>query len=406
MNHLSLVVLVALLLTSCGGRGVQAAKTEPSRQEATRQEATKAGEVSMNSAAQQKAGIAVIELRPEPLSERINASGELTYNEDQVWIVGALLEGRVAVVGAKVGDSVRKGQLLAEMHSHDVHDARAAFKVATADLAKFQALEGQARRMRDRAKRLFDLKASSEQEVEMAESDLRSAQVAAQNAKTELDKEKVHITEFLQVPLEDDEHEKPGHADDFVPIKAPAAGLVVERKATTGTVVSPGDEVFRIANLSSLWMMASVNEADLQHLQIGQEVRILVRAYPDRTFAGHILRLGEQLDPTTRTLKVRVLVPNPGGLLKPQMYASAEIERKSTREALFVPDSASQDLNGHRIVFVRTEPERFVPRPIEVSSIVNGRIEVTAGLRAGDQIVTRGSFLLKSQLLKSSLQEE
>jgi cobalt-zinc-cadmium efflux system membrane fusion protein len=135
-------------------------------------------------------------------------------------------------------------------------------------------------------------------------------------------------------------------------------------------------------------------------------VRVIVRAHPGRAFSGRILRLGEELDPTTRTLKVRVLVPNEGRLLKPEMYAAAEIQRASSRSALFIPEAAAQELNGSRVVFVRTGPGRFQARAIDIAGTMNGRMEVTAGLKAGEQVVVKGSFVLKSQMLRGSLEEE
>ena len=157
---------------------------------------------------------------------------------------------------------------------------------------------------------------------------------------------------------------------------------------------------------SSLWMIAKVAEGDLAQLRAGQPVKVLVRAHPGRTFSGKILRLGEALDPTTRTLQVRVLVPNPGGLLKPEMYATAEIERSSSRQALYVAEGAVQDLHGSRVVFVRTAPDRFEARPIDAVRTLNGRVEVAAGLKPGDLVAVKGSFILKSQLLRSSMEEE
>jgi RND family efflux transporter MFP subunit len=218
------------------------------------------------------------------------------------------------------------------------------------------------------------------------------------NAETELSRIRIHITEYLQVAMDESE--------DEVPIKAPASGLVLERKVSAGTVVQPAQEAFRMTDPSSLWMIANVSEADLGQLKRDQSVRVLVRAHPGRTFAGRILRLGEALDPTTRTLQVRVLVPNPGGLLKPEMYATAEIQGGGARQALYVPESAVQELNGSRIVFVRTAADRFQARPIDIARVVNGRAEVTAGVNAGDQLAVKGSFILKSQLMRSSLEEE
>jgi cobalt-zinc-cadmium efflux system membrane fusion protein len=105
-------------------------------------------------------------------------------------------------------------------------------------------------------------------------------------------------------------------------------------------------------------------------------------------------------------LQVRVLVENAAGMLKPEMFAAAEIRRGGSRETLFVPEGAAQELNGARVVFVRTGADRFEPRPIEVRRTLNGMMEVANGVRPGDAVVVKGSFVLKSQLLKSSLEEE
>ncbi len=352
------------------------------------------------------AGITVEAVQMQSLSETVQASGTFVYNEDETFTAGSLLEGRVVQVRAAVGDTVRKGQVLAEMHSHELHDARANYRKATTDLAGMRAAEAQAQRARDRARRLLDLKSASQQEVEGAEGELRRAQTAVADAQTELDRHRVHIVEFLEVPLEEDQHEKPGHTDDFIPIKAPGNGVVIERKVTAGTVLSQGDPAFRISNLNRLWLIASVNEADLRYVRIGQQVRVAVRAFPDRFFSGKVLRLGEELDSATRTLKVRVAVPNPGGLLKPEMYASVDLARQTSRDALFVPSSALQDWNGNQVVFVQKASGKFQPRTVQTTVAGQDQLRVLAGLAAGDKVVTKGAFILKSHMLKSSLQEE
>jgi cobalt-zinc-cadmium efflux system membrane fusion protein len=153
-------------------------------------------------------------------------------------------------------------------------------------------------------------------------------------------------------------------------------------------------------------MIANVNEADLAHLRPGQVVRVAVRAYPDRKFSGRVLRLGEQLDAATRTLRVHVLVPNQHGLLKPEMFATAEIDRPGTRDSIVIPDSALQDLNGHQVVFVRVAPDRFAVRPVQTAPAGAGQVEVVAGLRGNEPVVVKGAFVLKSHLLRSSLEGE
>lgn len=393
-------IALAALLAGCS-------HDEPAKADATpgaRAETKKnPGELTMAETAQKAAGVAVESLQPSSVSESITATGELTVNEDRTWTVGSHIEGRVVTVSAKPGDLVKQGAVLARMHSHEVHDSRADFRRASDELVRARAAALQATRLRDRAARLLELKAASKQDVELAEGQLREAEAAVRNAKTELERVRTHITEYLEVTVSEEGRDA---GEDHVPIKAPASGLVTERKASAGTVVTSGQEMFRITDPSSLWMTANVAESDLQHLRVGQSVRVLVRAYPEHSFPGRILRLGEELDPTTRTLKVRVLVPNAGGLLKPEMYASAEIARAGSRSALFVPESAAQDLNGNRVVFVQTGADRFEARPIQVARVTDGRMEVSNGLKAGDRVAVKGSFLLKSQLLRSLMEQE
>jgi cobalt-zinc-cadmium efflux system membrane fusion protein len=391
------IVGAALLSLAACNRG-EPVKAEGKQEQTAREPA--AQEVVVSEQGQRSAGLVLHTVQTESVSETISATGQLTVNEDQTWSAGSLHEGRIVTVSAKPGDVVRQGQVLARMHSHEVHESRAQYKTAQLELERLQAAEAHSRRLRDRAKRLVDLKAMSQQELESAEAGLRNAEAAVKTARTELDRHSIHITEYLDVPLDESREGK----DHLIPIKAPAAGIIIERKANAGTVLTAGQEVFRITDPSTIWMTANVNEADLAHLRTGQTVKVLVRAYPNRTFAGRILRLGEGLDPTTRTLRVRVAVPNPGGMLKPEMYASAEIQRAAGRSTLLVPDAAIQDIGGNRVVFVKTGPDQFQVRPVEVGGAADQRIEITSGLQPGEQVVAKGSFILKSQMLQSAIE--
>jgi cobalt-zinc-cadmium efflux system membrane fusion protein len=360
------------------------------------------GEVVLSQVAQRNGGIEIVELEPRTVTETISATGELTVNEDRTWSVGAHIEGRIREVFVKPGDIVSEGAVLAHIHSHEVHDSRADYRNAQNELNRAKAAAAQAQRLRDRAARLLALKAGSQQELDAAQAHLREAENSVRNAETEIQRVRTHIVEYLGVPLDP----KPdGHGDE-VPITAPHSGVLLDRKVSAGSVVAAGQDMFRITDLASVWMLANVAEADLQFLRVGQPVQVLVRAHPDRVFNGRILRLGEELDPTTRTLKVRVLVPNPGRLLKPEMYATAEIERQATRTALFVPEGAVQELNANQVVFVQTAPERFEARPLQSGRAVNGGLEVLSGLKSGDRVVAKGSFVLKSQMLRGSLEED
>lgn len=227
-------------------------------------------------------------------------------------------------------------------------------------------------------------------------------------------KERVHLTDILHVSLDDGSQSGNGNlassqhddTEDDIPVLAPASAIVFERKVTVGSVVTAGDVLFSLTDNRSLWMIAAANESDLSLLRPGQTVQIRVRAYPDEAFRGRILKLGKELDPTTRTLEVRILVPNPKSVLKPNMYASATMERPGRRRAIFLPEAAIQHINGVTAVFVRRADKRFEPRTVKTGPHVNEETEIVEGLQAGDAVVVKGSFMLKSQLLKSTIQED
>lgn len=393
-----------LWLASCGAAGGGANKpaVAESGAAATPDAPVAAAKpVSVDAKTQQQLGIQVAPAEAASLAAPVSATGQLQLNEDRTWKVGAVIEGRIVSMPVKLGDSVRSGQVLAQMHSHMVHDARADRQQALAELDRLKVLAEQARRVRDRTQRLLDLKAASREQMEAAETQLRSSELSVRNAEAELRKAETHITEFLDVPLREEPHTGDTATDpDNVPIRAPAAGTVMERLANVGTVVPVAGPVVTLSDLSSLWLIAAVNEADLRHIRKGQAVAITVRAYPDRTFPGRVFQLGEHMDPQTRTLQVRVLVSNPGGLLKPDMFANVEFSAQGVRPVIQVPEAAVQDLEGKAVVFVQNPGGAFAPVPVTVGTRSAGRIEVTSGLQAGTPVVIKGAVLLKSQLLK------
>lgn len=417
MNRLLFVVVLSLGFWSCQPKSSSESqavrKSGDSTRDGSQGAKQEAGLITLDKAEQDSAHIAVEAIQPKDVVQRITAPGKLVINEDRTWRVGAIAPGKIDDLFAKVGDSVRAGQILARIHSHDVHEARAAYREATVELDRARSAVSYATQRRDRAKRLLELKAGSRQDLESAESGLVDAQAQVSKAQAEVRKERIHLIDILHVSLDDGSHSGSGkqsnqHDDpeDDIPVLAPASALVFERKASVGSVVNAGDVLFSLTDITSLWMIAAANETDLSLLRTGQTAEISVRAYPDKTFRGRILKLGEELDPATRTLEVRILVPNPHGLLKPEMYASAGIEQPQRRRAIFLPEAAIQDIDGVPAVFVRRADKRFEPRTIKTGQHVNGETEVLEGLHAGEAVVVKGSFILKSQLLKSTIRED
>jgi cobalt-zinc-cadmium efflux system membrane fusion protein len=361
-------------------------------------------EITIAAAAQRDAGIVVEPARARTLARTLQATGRITLNENRTWRVGSTIGGSIARIFVNVGDPVKEGEILARMYSHDIHEARAEYRRAIAELDRLKNSLAFAQRQRDRMRRLYQLKAASLQQVEQSEVEFKNAEVAIAHGEVELRRTRFHLVHYLKVPL--DEPATSDAEEGLIPILSPASGTLLQRAVTPGMVVEPSGPLFVITDLSALWMIAAINEEHLAQLRIGMVARVSVQAHPGRTFLGKITRLGEELDPTTRTIMARVELPNPNGLLKPEMYATAELELKGSTPALFIPQTAIQEVNGEDVVFVRHGEDRFEARPISTGRLIGSEQEILRGLEPGELLAVSGSFTLKSQLLRGSLAEE
>lgn len=409
MSRLSILLCCALLLSGChGGNKDDAAKdekgsgqTSPAKNGDAKGGATD-DKLKLDAAAQQRAGLQFQTVATRSVSGVLFASGRIAMNEERTAHVGVITDGRITELSARVGDTVRKGQILGRFHSHDVHEAVAAYQIALADLQRRKNAASYAQVQRDRYRRLFEIKSASRQEVEQAEATLLSAQSDVKDSQITVEKERVHLTEFLQIPVSPDGRIDEAH--ESVPIRSPITGVVISREITIGAVVTAGTEAYTIADLSTVWMMASVNESDTGKVRIGLPAEVRVESYPEIRFPGSVTYLGGELDPTTRTLQVRILLRNPGLRLRPEMYANANFPEPQSRQALFLPEGALQDVNGNTVVFIRKNGDQFEAMAVQLGIHDAGEVEVVAGLKNGDVAVIKGGFLLKSQLLRGTLE--
>ena len=405
IKHILLILTLILLMAGCGSQAREAtpAAAKPA------QEHSSPTRISLDAAAQQRAGIVVSEAAASQMRDSIRMTGRLTLHGTRSWRIGAITEGRVVKVYVTVGDRVEAGQVLARMHSHEVHEGRAEYQKAVSELARLRASEAYLRGLRDRARRLLDLKAGSVEQVERAESELRNAQAAVTQGQVEMDRTRTHLSDFLGVEPDEPKDHGPGRHDgddDLVPVRAPAAGVVQEQRVTAGSVVSPSSEMFLVADTAVLWMIGSLAEEHLSKIRKGMAVRVSVQAYPGRSFPGRVERLGEQLDPATRTIQVLVELNNRDGLLKPEMFTEASLPGAAGHSAILIPQTCLQEIKGQQAVFVQTGATQFEARTVDIRGSGSGMVEVIGGLKSGDRVVTQGAFILKSQLLRSSLVEE
>jgi cobalt-zinc-cadmium efflux system membrane fusion protein len=403
-RRMALCTCAAVLLNACGNGTGKAPETENKARESAKQDSSKAGQVVI-SAAEQTAQH--IEIEPATVTKESNilrAPGRIVLPDNASWRVGVLVEGRIESVVANLGDFVHKGQVLARMHSHEVHEARAAYQMAVSERARLEAAQALSQKNYDRAQRLFALKAASVQEVEQAKQELLNAQTAAGNGTTAVERERVHLEDTLGIPA--NVGTSASSTDlELIPIKSPADGYVLQKNVTPGATIQPSTDAFVVCALHRLWMLASITEDNLNQLRLGQAATVTLQD-SSQTFSGHITNLGQQSDPTTRLVPVRIDIVNTNNRLRPEMLATAQIAIGAAAPMLLVAQEAIQQVNGADVVFVRTALDHFDVHPVRRGAVMGSRVQILEGVQAGDPIVTRGSFIVKSQLLKSSFQGE
>jgi cobalt-zinc-cadmium efflux system membrane fusion protein len=321
------------------------------------------------------------ELSEESIPKVLTTTGKVQFNEDQIARILVPVNGQVLHLSVKVGDTVQKGQILFFINSREVGAA------VTEHLESHKDLD-LAEKTYAMTKDLFEHQAASRISLQQAESDLAKAK--ARVARTE---------EALRV-LGEDIHESDslGDMSSRIPVRSTLTGTVIERRVTEGQFVQPdSNPLLTIADLSSLWVLADIFERDLHSVQVGQKAEVKTEAYPEHSFVARVSRISDVIDPSSRTIKVRFLVSNPGSHLKPEMFASVNLFLQESIKGLTVPAKAVFTEAGRNFVFVRVGEREFVRRPVEVLPDGSTRLRVSHGLSPGDQVVSEGALLLMQQ---------
>jgi cobalt-zinc-cadmium efflux system membrane fusion protein len=359
------------------------------------------GVVQLTDAAMREAGLEVQAAQTVTRRTSIEAPGVIALDERRTARIGSQVEGKVLEVFVEIGDRAQIGKELAHMISPVVHGAWAAYRKALAERRKAQNDLTMAVQHVGRVKRLLADRAVAEQEVERAEAGRVAAEEALNIVQTELRRSEEEM-EHLGITNAED---PTGEEGEQIPVKSPLSGVVLEKFITEGGAVTPGTPLFLVSDLSSLWALAEIDETALPHVQAGRPVEVRVAAYPAERFPGTIAWVADTVNPKTRRITVRCALPNPSGRLKPDMYATVSLGEGEPHPVVTVPSAAVQDMDGKAIVFVETGKGRFVRREVTADPERDGHVDVRRGLQAGERVVVKGAFLLKSELLKSRTAE-
>lgn len=209
---------------------------------------------------------------------------------------------------------------------------------------------------------------------------------------------------FWDVPAAELERlEQTGEVRKTLTLRAPVGGVVTVKNVVEGARVTPADFLYEITDLGRVWVQADVYESELARVKVGTEADLSLGAYHGRTFRGRVAFIDPQVDPKTRTVKVRIEFPNPKGELKPEMFGQVELRTKG-RKGLTVPLDAVLDSGARKVVFVALGEGRFEPREVQTGATLGERVEIIGGLKAGEEVITRANFLVDSESrLKAAL---
>lgn len=333
--------------------------TKPSG--ATRKK-TQPGSILVDARRRQLIGVTFGVVERKHLTQIIRAAGQVTYDETRLTDINLKFDGWIGELDADyVGVPVKKGQTLFSVYSPALVSAQDEY------LESLRRHKSGTDSLLVAARRRLGLW------------DIRPAQVLVL--------------------------EKRGHAAEYVPIQSPVSGTVIEKNIVAGTAVKAGMKLLRIADLSQVWVEGQVYEYELSHVQVGMAATVVLPEMPDRTFSTKVSYVYPYLESDTRTARVRVELPNPDGLLRPDMYAHVHL-KVDLGERLVVPEEAVLYAGESRVVFLDLGEGHLQPRKIKTGLRNSDDIEVLAGLAEGDRVVTSGNFLIAAESkLKAGIEQ-
>jgi cobalt-zinc-cadmium efflux system membrane fusion protein len=382
--------MVAALIASCGKDGGEAKPDE----EAEDSKESVDGTIELTAAQVASAKIATAKSEKRSQTGLLSATAEVVPAGDAVARIGPRVAGRITSLKAGVGDHVERGQILASLDSSELGRAKADYLSA---VATWKVAQGNA----EREKVLSDKKISSERDLRQAEAEATKAKADQEAAAGLLRTMGVGNGELSRLSND-------GQQTSGISVTAPIAGEIVERGVTLGQMAQPSDTMFVIMDLRTVWVLVDVYERDLSQVKVGQSVEARVAAYPDRAFKGTVAAIGAVVEPKTRAVPVRVVLPNTDAALKPGMFSTVELAGTSgvARDRVVVPAAAVQRDGDRTVVFVPRGEHGFAAQAVKAGRDSGGWIEIEEGLAAGETVVTTGSFVLKSELRKGEMGEE
>lgn len=312
----------------------------------------------------QKLGVRTQLSKMETLARDVRASGRIEIDERRTYAITPKFEGYVERLHVNVtGQPVSRGEPLFEVYSPELVSAQREYAIAAQGVEALKNAGGQAQ-------------GGMAQLAESSLMRLRNWDIPEEQIKALA---------------------KSGTAHRTLTFRSPVSGIVTEKKALQGMRFMPGEALYQVADLSSVWVVADVFEQDIGMIKNGSKARVKINAYPDKTFEGRVSYVYPTLQAATRTVSVRIELPNPGQVLKPAMFAQVEIPVAAKGQVVTVPTSAVIDSGTRQIVLVQKAEGRFEPREVRLGMRGEKSVEVLDGVKVGEPVVVAANFLIDAE---------
>jgi len=354
-------------------------EAEPKREKAMALPAVESSSVEILPEKQQLIGVKKVEVQMMPFHKAIRTVGRIVYDERKLATVNIKVEGWVEkLYGDYQGKYVKKGEKLAEVYSPEVYSTQLEF----VNLLRWKPEKGH--RLQRNVEFSWGDRYGTTGKMLTFDMDALM-QVAKQRL------------ELWEIPAEQIEKIEQGKEPTrLLTIYSPIDGYIIQKQVVEGTRLLPGDKMFDIADLSTLWVIADIYSYELPMIKAGQLAKIHLSHFPGREYSSKIDYVYPTLSGETRTLKVRFILPNPDGLLKPQMFTNVEIKIDLGRK-LIIPDDAVIDTGTQKVVYVDEGAGVFKPKKVTLGLRGEGMVEVIKGLKAGEKVASAANFLIDSE---------
>ncbi|MDR3614050.1 MAG: efflux RND transporter periplasmic adaptor subunit [Candidatus Obscuribacterales bacterium] len=363
--------------------------------------------VHVSADVQRAIGIKVESVRSLAPLGRKQVNGQIEAIPANTAAVNAPLAGRVLTLLAQKGQRVKKGDALMTIDSSEIRqlsvESQRLIAQNKAAEEQAQAKVELAKRNYEREKTLLGLKIASTKDYQTAEADFKQAEAELNTTRSQTRLSGAQLANRLAQLGQAIKATAQGH----ITLYAPISGIVLEQLVTPGEAVEAAKPLFKLININKVWATGQIYEKDLQFVRLGQRIKILTSAYPERIFSGSIVNIDPVVDPISRTLAVRAAIENPDVLLKPQMFVTIGLIESSQGQAgYFIPVEAVVSVQGKQSVFIKRGDADFLPVSVETGETKDNLIRIKSGLKGNELIVTQRAFQLMAQGAKGAIPSE